>query len=111
MNNQHKTWFDEGYSNLLCQRKQAKLQWLQHPSPINGNNLNKVKCGALKTFQEKWREYLKDKINFLLTHNKNRKIIDSYTGINEFKNGYQHATYLVKDLLVESYNDLNRRDD
>jgi hypothetical protein len=31
----HKTWFDEGYSKLLDQRKQAKLQWLQNPSEIN----------------------------------------------------------------------------
>jgi hypothetical protein len=25
----HKRWFNEGYSKLLGQRKQAKLQWLQ----------------------------------------------------------------------------------
>jgi hypothetical protein len=24
----HKPWFDEGYSELLDRRKQAKLQWL-----------------------------------------------------------------------------------
>jgi hypothetical protein len=24
----HKTWFDEGYSKLLDQRKQDKFQWL-----------------------------------------------------------------------------------
>jgi hypothetical protein len=28
----HKPWFDEGCSELLDQRKQAKLQWLQDPS-------------------------------------------------------------------------------
>jgi hypothetical protein len=28
----NKPWFDEGYSELLDQRKQAKLQWLQDPS-------------------------------------------------------------------------------
>jgi hypothetical protein len=27
----HKPWFDEGCSELLDQRKQAKLQWLQDP--------------------------------------------------------------------------------
>jgi hypothetical protein len=27
----HKTWFDEGCSKLLDQRKRAKLQWLQDP--------------------------------------------------------------------------------
>jgi hypothetical protein len=25
----HKPWFDKGYSELLEQRKEAKLQWLQ----------------------------------------------------------------------------------
>jgi hypothetical protein len=36
----HKPWFDEGYSKLLDQIKEAKLQWLQDPSGINGDNLN-----------------------------------------------------------------------
>jgi hypothetical protein len=36
----HKPWFDEEGSQLLDQRKQAKLQWLQDPSEINGDNLN-----------------------------------------------------------------------
>jgi hypothetical protein len=38
----HKPWFDEGCSKLY-QRKQAKLQWLQDPSEINGVNLNNVR--------------------------------------------------------------------
>jgi hypothetical protein len=42
----HKPWFDEGCSELLDQRKQAKLQWLQDPSVINGDNLNNVKREA-----------------------------------------------------------------
>jgi hypothetical protein len=25
----HKPWFNEGFSKLLAQKKQAKLQWLQ----------------------------------------------------------------------------------
>jgi hypothetical protein len=33
----HKPWFAEGCSKLLDQRKEAKLQWLQNPSEINGN--------------------------------------------------------------------------
>jgi hypothetical protein len=33
---QHKPWFGEGCSELLDQRKQAKLQWLQDPGEING---------------------------------------------------------------------------
>jgi hypothetical protein len=36
----HKPWFDKGCLKLLDQRKQAKLQWLQDPSEINGYNLN-----------------------------------------------------------------------
>jgi hypothetical protein len=35
----HKPWFDEGCSKLLDQMKQAKLQWLQDPSEINGDHL------------------------------------------------------------------------
>jgi hypothetical protein len=37
---QQKPWFDERCSQLLDQRKQAKLQWLQDPSEINGDNAN-----------------------------------------------------------------------
>jgi hypothetical protein len=36
----HKLWFDEGCSKLLDQRKQAKLQWLWHPSKINEDNVD-----------------------------------------------------------------------
>jgi hypothetical protein len=35
----NKPWFDEGCSELLHQRKQAKLQWLQDPSEINRGNI------------------------------------------------------------------------
>jgi hypothetical protein len=42
----HKPCFDEGCSKLLDQRKQAKLQWLQDPSEINGDNLNNVRSEA-----------------------------------------------------------------
>jgi hypothetical protein len=58
----HKSWLDEGCSKLLDQRKQAKLQWLQDPSEINGYNLNNVRCEASRYFRNKKREYLKDKI-------------------------------------------------
>jgi hypothetical protein len=36
--NKHTPWFDK-MLKLLDQSKQAKLQWLQHPSKINGDNL------------------------------------------------------------------------
>jgi hypothetical protein len=32
----HERWFDKGCSELLDQRKEAKLQWLRDPSQING---------------------------------------------------------------------------
>jgi hypothetical protein len=35
----HKSWFNEGCSELLHQRKQVNLQWLKDPSEINGDNL------------------------------------------------------------------------
>jgi hypothetical protein len=40
---QHKPWFDRRYSELLDQRKRAKLQWLQDLSKINGDNLNNMR--------------------------------------------------------------------
>jgi hypothetical protein len=49
----HKPWFDEGRSKLLDQRKQAKLQWLQDPSEINGDNLNNVRREDSRHFRNK----------------------------------------------------------
>jgi hypothetical protein len=51
----HKPWFDKGCSKLLHQRKEAKLQWLQDPSEINGDNLNNVKHKASKRFRNEER--------------------------------------------------------
>jgi hypothetical protein len=39
----HKPWFQKGCSKLLDQRKQTKLQWLQHPSEKHLDNLNNVR--------------------------------------------------------------------
>jgi hypothetical protein len=55
----HKPWFDGGCSKLLDQRKQAKLQWLQEPSEINGDNLNTVRCEESRYFRNKKREHLR----------------------------------------------------
>jgi hypothetical protein len=85
----HKPWFDEACSKLVNQRKQAKLQWLQDPSEINGDNLRIVRREASRYFRNKKREYLKDKINELATNSKNKNIRDLYRGIHEFKRGYQ----------------------
>jgi hypothetical protein len=39
----NKPWFDDDCSKLMDQQKQAKLQWLQNPSQINGDNLQNFK--------------------------------------------------------------------
>jgi hypothetical protein len=36
---QHKPWFDKECSQVLGQRKQAKMQWLQDPNQSNFDNL------------------------------------------------------------------------
>jgi hypothetical protein len=99
----NKLWFDEECSKLLDQRKQAKLQWLQDPSKINGDNLNLILCDTSKHFRKK-KEYPKDKIDELATNSKNKNIRNLYRGINYFKKGYQPRSNLVKD----SHNILNR---
>jgi hypothetical protein len=49
----HKPWFGEGSSELLDKRKQAKLQLLQNPSEINGDNLNNVRRETSSHFRNK----------------------------------------------------------
>jgi hypothetical protein len=102
----------EECSKLVDQRKQAKLQWLQDPNEINGDSLNKVRHEASRYFRNKKREYLKDKTNELEMNSKNKNIRDLYSGMNEFKRGYQLRNNLVKDengdLLADSLNNLNR---
>jgi hypothetical protein len=66
----HKLWFNKGCSNLLDQRKQAKLQWIQDPSEINRDNLNNIRSEASRYFRNKKREYLKEKINELARNTK-----------------------------------------
>jgi hypothetical protein len=78
----HKPWFDEACSKLVDQKKQAKLQWLQDPSEINGDNQRIVRREASRYFRKKKREYLKDKIIELATNSKNKNIRDLYKGIN-----------------------------
>jgi hypothetical protein len=73
------------------------LQWLQDPSEINGDNLNNVKYEASRHFRNKKREYLKGKINELVTNSKDKNIGDLYRGINEFKRSYQPRSNLVKN--------------
>jgi 50S ribosomal subunit-associated GTPase HflX len=56
----HKPWFNERCSELLDEKKQAKFQWLQDPSEINGDNLNNIRCEASRYCRTKKKEYLKD---------------------------------------------------
>jgi hypothetical protein len=78
----HNPWFGKGCSELLDQRKQVKLQWLQDPSEVNGDNLNSVRREASRYFRNKKREYLKDKIKELAMNSKNKNVRDLYRGIN-----------------------------
>jgi hypothetical protein len=78
----HKPWFDEGCSELLDKLKQAKLQWLQDPSEINGDNQNNVRREVSRHFRNKTREYLIDKISDLAMNGKNKNIRHVYRGIN-----------------------------
>jgi hypothetical protein len=89
------------------------LQWLQEPSEINGDDLNNVRCEAIRHFRNKKREYLKYKINKLAMKSNNMNIKDLHSGINEFKEGYQPRSNLLKDencdLLTDSHNIFNWR--
>jgi hypothetical protein len=93
----NKPWFDDECSKLTDQWKQAKLQWLQNPSQINGDNLKNSRSETSKTFRKKKRAYMKGKINKLVTNNKNKNIRHLYRGINEFKKGYQPRINIIKD--------------
>jgi hypothetical protein len=72
----NKPCFDDECSKLIGQRKQVKLQWLQNPNQINGDNLQNVRRETSRIFRNKKREHLKDKINELETNNKNKNIRD-----------------------------------
>jgi hypothetical protein len=43
----NKAWFDDECSKLIDHQKQVKLQWLQNPSQINGDNLKNLRCEHL----------------------------------------------------------------
>jgi hypothetical protein len=74
----HKTLFDEECSELVDQRKQAKLQWLRDPSEANEDNLSDIRREASRHFRNKKREYLKDKTNELVFNSKNKNIRNLY---------------------------------
>jgi hypothetical protein len=55
--------------------QQAKLQWLQNPHQIDGDNLRNLTSDTSRTFRNKEREYLKGKINEIETNN-NKKTLE-----------------------------------
>jgi hypothetical protein len=68
----------KGCSELLGNRKQAKLQWLQDPSTINGDNLDNIRLETSRNFRNKKKEYLKDKIDELAMNR--TRILENYIG-------------------------------
>jgi hypothetical protein len=68
----NKPWFDDECSKLIDQWKQTKLQWLQNPSQINGDNLRNLRHKISRIFGNRKGEYLKDRINELETKNKTK---------------------------------------
>jgi hypothetical protein len=79
---------------------------------MNGDNQSKIRRQASRHFENKKREYQKDKINELATNSKNKDIRKLYRGIHEFMRGYQHRNNLMMDengdLLADFHNILNR---
>jgi hypothetical protein len=53
-----KPWFDDQCSKLVDKQKEAKLQWLQNPRQINGDNLQNLRHETSRTFRNKKRECL-----------------------------------------------------
>jgi hypothetical protein len=52
---------------------------------VNKYNSSNVRRESTRYFRKKKREYLKDKINELVSYNKNTNIRDLYRGRTEFK--------------------------
>jgi hypothetical protein len=71
-----------GMLKISRSKETVKLQWLQDPSEINGDNLNNARREASRYFRNKKREYLKYKMNELATNSKNKNIRNLYRRIN-----------------------------
>jgi hypothetical protein len=103
---------NERCSELFHKRKQAKLQWLQDPRQINGDNLNNIRHEASRHFRNNKSECLKGKINEVATNSNYKNIRELCRGINYCKRGYQPRSNFVKDanvdLLAGSQNILNK---
>jgi hypothetical protein len=49
----NKPWFEDECSKLLDRKNRAKLQLLQNPSQMNGDNMDDVRREASRTFMTK----------------------------------------------------------
>jgi hypothetical protein len=88
----HAPCFDEGYSELLDQREEAKLQWLHNKCLIDGDKLNNIRHDGSRYSSDNKKEYLKHKITKLRASSKMKKNIK----------------YLQTDhLLADTHNILN----
>jgi len=72
------------------------MQWIRNPSGSNLDNLNNVRYNASRHFRKKKKAYLKAKIEEHETNSKVNIVRDLYSGINDFKEGYQPRTINVK---------------
>jgi hypothetical protein len=64
---------------IITSMEASKLQWLQDPSKINGDNLNSIICETSRHFVKKENE--------LAMNSKIKNIRDLYRGINDFEKG------------------------
>ena len=81
---------------FLDRRKQAKMQWLQHPNHSHVRRYpNNVRREASTHYRNKKEEYLKAKIGEFETNGKIKNISDLCRGINYFKKRYQPRTNIV----------------
>ena len=73
------------------------MQWLQDPNQSNVDNINSVWREASRRFRKEKKGYLKAKSDELDTSSKIENTRDLYSGISDFKKGYQTRANIVKD--------------
>jgi hypothetical protein len=71
----NKQSFDDECSKLIDQRKQAKLQWLQNRSEINGDNLQNLRGDTRRKFRKNIKEIRKTKLMSLKLIIKTKRFI------------------------------------
>jgi hypothetical protein len=93
-----KPCFNAECSKLLEHKKQAKLQWIQNPSEINGNNLNDARREASTYFRNGKKEEISErKINELMMNTITRTFV--VTVVVTFK--YLGETVTNQNLIQE----------